>query len=95
MAIGLCVLATALGWSSLGEHALIPALALGHFFLFCNVFRVRRSYELVWAGCFLVNAGAWITLSGFDVWGILAVQTPGARHSRTRRNSSSRSAGGK
>jgi hypothetical protein len=32
--------------------------AVGHFFLFCNVIRMRRSYELVWAALFLVNFGA-------------------------------------
>ncbi len=30
-----------------------------HFFLFCNVFRVRTRYELIWASSFLLNAGAW------------------------------------
>lgn len=33
---------------------------VGHFFLFCNVFRVRRSYELMWAVAFLVNVAFWI-----------------------------------
>lgn len=27
--------------------------AVGHFFLFCNVFRIRRAPELVWAGTFI------------------------------------------
>jgi hypothetical protein len=27
---------------------------VGHFFLFCNVFRVRRRPELVWAGIFII-----------------------------------------
>lgn len=35
---------------------------VGHFFLFCNVFRVRRSYELGWAAVFLVNVACWMML---------------------------------
>ena len=33
---------------------LIP-FTVGHFFLFCNVVRMRRSYELFWAALFLVS----------------------------------------
>lgn len=33
---------------------IVPAVTV-HFFLFCNVFRVRRSLELIWAGCFVIN----------------------------------------
>lgn len=59
-----------------GAWAAAPAVALGHFFLFCNVFRIRRSSELVWTGLFLLNAGAW-ALSGEVVWWqVLALQTP-------------------
>ncbi|MDB6139929.1 MAG: hypothetical protein JWO94_3001 [Verrucomicrobiaceae bacterium] len=39
---------------------MVPCV-VGHFFLFCNVFRVRRSYELVWAAAFLVNMGWWLS----------------------------------
>lgn len=44
-------LATAL----LAEKAIaIPAaVAVGHFFLFCNVFRIRRAPELIWAAAYL------------------------------------------
>lgn len=65
-------------WSPEGERwvAGLPAAALGHFFLFCNVFRVRRRYELAWAAAFLVNVAAW-HLAGALSWGaVLAVQTP-------------------
>lgn len=27
---------------------------VGHFFLFCNVFRIARASELIWAGTFVV-----------------------------------------
>ena len=32
--------------------ALVVAFVLGHFFLFCNVFRIARLPELIWAGIF-------------------------------------------
>ena len=38
---------------------MIPCV-VGHFFLFCNVFRVRRTYELIWAAMFLLNTGYWL-----------------------------------
>lgn len=33
----------------------IVPMVLGHFFLFCNVFLVRRRLELAWAGTFVAN----------------------------------------
>ena len=38
-------------------------LPVVHFFLFCNVFRVSRSLELLWTGLFLVLAGSTV------IWG--------------------------
>ena len=37
----------------------VVTAVVGHFFLFCNVFRVRRSLELIWAGLFLANMAWW------------------------------------
>ena len=34
--------------------AFVIAFVVCHFFLFCNVFRISRPLELVWAGVFLV-----------------------------------------
>ena len=31
----------------------LPVYVLGHFFLFCNVVRMRRTYELIWAAAFV------------------------------------------
>ena len=50
--------------------------ALGHFFLFCNVFRVRRSFELAWTGALMVNVVAWWLAGRFDWAPILLAQTP-------------------
>ena len=38
-------------------------IVVGHFFLFCNVFRIVRRRELIWSGVFLFNICLWI---GFD-----------------------------
>ena len=32
----------------------VPAFVVLHFLLFCNVFRIRRKLELIWAGAFLL-----------------------------------------
>ncbi|MBB3208224.1 hypothetical protein FHS27_004051 [Rhodopirellula rubra] len=45
-----------------------------HFFLFCNVFRVRRAPELVWAFTFLANCGVWIATGHVDLLGIVGSQ---------------------
>ena len=53
---------------------LIPFVVV-HFFLFCNVFRVRRHWELMWAAAFLANFAAW-TLTSFSWAGVFGVQIP-------------------
>ena len=35
------------------ELAFIIGYSIGHFFLFCNVFRISRKSELVWTGVFV------------------------------------------
>lgn len=40
----------------------VPVFGLAHFFLFCNVVRVARPLELVWAGVFIVLAGATVAI---------------------------------
>jgi hypothetical protein len=34
------------------DLAIVAAMAVGHFFLFCNVFRMSRPPELIWAATF-------------------------------------------
>lgn len=79
-AIALALAAALAGRELLGAWALAPAVVLGHFFLFCNVFRVRRGYELLWAASFLLVAGGWFVArgeGGLGYWAaVLATQTP-------------------
>ncbi len=56
------------------EIAFIIGYAVGHFFLFCNVFRISRKPELVWAGIFVV-LGACNILLGIPDWLLLIVST--------------------
>ena len=57
--------------------ALLFPVVLGHFFLFCNVFRIHRWLELTWAAFFLANVGVWVSFLGQFQWlWILATQTP-------------------
>ena len=46
----------------------LPAVVVGHFFLFCNVFRIRRKPELIWAGCFVAIAAAVSVTSLETIW---------------------------
>ena len=80
--IGLCVLVVWLLWVLFHEElpwvVWIPPVVLAHFFLFCNLFRLRRRYEVVWSALFLVNLCGWLLLSPEPLrWsGVLVVQTP-------------------
>ncbi len=51
-------------------------IVAGHFFIFCNVFRVRRRLEVGWAIFFLLNCAAWILLGHLDWFHVLATQLP-------------------
>jgi hypothetical protein len=54
----------------------LVAIAAGHFFLFCNVFRVVRRRELIWAALFVLNVGLWMLLKRLDWFTVLACQLP-------------------
>lgn len=48
---------------------LIIGFAVGHFFMFCNVFRVARPLELTWSAIFIVLAGSTI-VTGQPGWAV-------------------------
>jgi hypothetical protein len=50
-----------------GELAVMAAFVIGHFFLFCNVFRIGRKPELVWAGTFIVLAALSLGMEWLDL----------------------------
>jgi hypothetical protein len=73
-------------YAEVGPMLWLPAVTLFHFFLFCNVFRIPRKLELLWAGLFVVNVAAFsiflpselfgMGLSGSFWFYVLACQTP-------------------
>ena len=69
-------LATWLAWPYVGRLSLLLPIVLVHFFLFCNVFRVRRKLELLWAVLFVVNVAVWTAVGDLDCWWVLAIQLP-------------------
>jgi hypothetical protein len=54
----------------------LSAVVVAHFFFFCNVFRVARPLELVWAGIFVVNAAFWLWHARFDWIPVTLTQAP-------------------
>lgn len=54
----------------------LVAIVASHFFLFCNVFRVLRRRELIWAAFFVLNVGLWLLLGRLDCFSVLACQLP-------------------
>ena len=56
--------------------SLIIFMVVGHFFLFCNVFRISRKPELLWAGFFTLLAGS-TTLCDFPGWAVSIALTLG------------------
>lgn len=54
LAVG--VLAVVLTRGLPGDPSTLIAIVVGHFFLFCNVVRLRRAFELAWAAVFVALA---------------------------------------
>ena len=51
-------------------------MALGHFFLFCNVFLVWRRWELFWAATFVANVAIHLALGIASGLSVLLSQLP-------------------
>ena len=51
-------------------------MVVGHFFLFCNVFRIRTRLELIWVASFLANVMTWVGLQRLDWAAMLVIQIP-------------------
>jgi hypothetical protein len=68
LAVGLISAAVCCGITALGAVLLLFVLA--HFFVFCNVIRMSRLPELIWAAAFLLLASTAI-LTGKPSWPIV------------------------
>lgn len=62
------------GWNYVGDLGLFVPFVIMHFFLLCNIFRIRRKQELLWAGLFLINCSIWIIVGRMDVGWIFVTQ---------------------
>ena len=71
-----CPLLTWFAWNWIGDFALVIPIVLVHFLLFCNVFRLRRSLELLWGIAFVLNVCVWMMMGDVPWWLVLAAQTP-------------------
>ncbi len=67
-------IATAFAWRAVGVFALLIPFVIGHFFLFCNIFRVPRNLELTWAATFIVGAALWLSVAIVPLWLVISVQ---------------------
>ena len=59
-----------------GEFVWFIPFVVVHFFLFCNVFRIRRQPELIWAGLLVIVTAAWIQSGHLSILGICGTQVP-------------------
>ena len=77
-AIVICLVAAAVVVLQRAENPLWRMLIIvaGHFFLFCNVFRIRRKFEFSWAVLFLINFTVWLWLEMLDWLPVLGTQLP-------------------
>lgn len=58
------------------DLALLIGFVTAHFFLFCNLIRLDRRSELIWAGVWVLNVAVW-SLLGELRWGyVFLSQTP-------------------
>lgn len=62
LAIIVCAAVTIWLLPVLGSIAWLFPFVLGHFFLFCNIFRVPRKPELLWASFFITLAAICLVL---------------------------------
>lgn len=69
------LLATAASWYSV-DAAIVIVTVVGHFFVFCNVVRLRRSFELTWAACYTAAAAVLTKLDAFHAGPLALAITP-------------------
>ena len=48
------------------DAAVLVAMPVLHFFLFCNVFRIKRRKELIWAAIFVISSALFIAYQMFS-----------------------------
>jgi hypothetical protein len=70
------ILAGAFAWRYFGSIAVLVPLTLGHFLLFCNLFRVGGERSLIWIAALFINVLARIYFGEFSWLSIILTQLP-------------------
>jgi hypothetical protein len=76
LAIGVFCVASGVLWQQDNPLSWLLLIAVGHFFLFCNVFRIVRRRELIWTGLFILNVAVWAALDHLTWLRVLMCQLP-------------------
>lgn len=63
-------------WPVIGEWAALLPIVVGHFFLFCNVFRVGTHREIAWTAAFILNFLVWTVCEGMSPPWLAVFQAP-------------------
>ena len=58
-------------WPKSASLGFVILFVVGHFFLFCNVFRISRRLELLW-GLFFVVLARFTAVDGYPTWAMTA-----------------------
>lgn len=74
--LAVAFLVSYLGFKSTNGLSLLLLFVVLHFFLFCNVFRIRRKPELIWAATFVANCIFWTVTGNVDLIPISLCQLP-------------------
>lgn len=75
--VGVLFAGSILTWFALEkveEYSLFIPFVLVHFFLFCNVFRIRRKQELTWAAAFIINVLFWSVSGRYPIFILFGTQ---------------------
>ena len=63
-------------WIPVQEFACLVGFVVAHFFLFCNVFRIHRKYELAWAAIFVINVVFGLATHAWGLVDAMLLQAP-------------------
>jgi hypothetical protein len=71
--IGGAISSVVIGQMWAWQFGVFAAVAVLHFFLFCNIIRIWRPYELIWAGLFVLNIYLWMQFDMPRALGVCAI----------------------
>ena len=63
-------------WIPVQEFACLVGFVVAHFFLFCNIFRIHRKYELAWSAIFMINVSCGLATQAWGLLDAMLLQAP-------------------